>query len=86
MRRNLLRGQRHRLDASGLRQREAATLMDRETAAQVGKLEGALAVAAIGGPMRLKRVSYSLIGNSCPWQNIQPAGAKLPANMRISPT
>src|ERR1051325_4021076 len=26
------------------------------------------------------------MGSSCPSQNIQPAGAKLPANMRISPT
>src|SRR5690242_13892457 len=26
------------------------------------------------------------MGSNCPSQNIQPAGAKLPANMRISPT
>ncbi len=37
-------------------------------------------------PMRLNSVSYSEIGSSWPSQNIQPAGAKLPANMRISPT
>src|SRR6185369_15215479 len=36
--------------------------------------------------MRLKSVSFSEIGNNWPSQNIQPAGAKLPANMRISPT
>src|SRR5690349_1484097 len=36
--------------------------------------------------MRLKSVSYSEIGSNCPSQNIHPAGAKLPANMRISPT
>src|SRR4029079_10659263 len=36
--------------------------------------------------MRLNSVSYSLIGNSWPSQNIHPAGAKFPANMRISPT
>jgi hypothetical protein len=26
------------------------------------------------------------MGRSCPSQNIQPAGAKLPANILISPT
>src|SRR5436190_20322777 len=26
------------------------------------------------------------MGSNCPSQNIRPAGAKLPANMRISPT
>src|SRR3954465_12372721 len=36
--------------------------------------------------MGWNNVSFSEIGSSCPSQNIQPAGAKLPANMRISPT
>src|ERR1041385_5485138 len=36
--------------------------------------------------MRLKSVSYSEIGSNWPSQNIHPAGAKLPPNMRISPT
>src|ERR1041384_5266898 len=36
--------------------------------------------------MSTKSVSYSEIGSSCPSQNIQPAGAKLPANILISPT
>ena len=35
---------------------------------------------------RWKSVSYSEIGNTAPLQNIHPAGAKLPANIRISPT
>src|SRR6202035_3789989 len=33
-----------------------------------------------------KRVSFSEMGSSCPSQNIHPAGAKFPPNMRISPT
>src|SRR5881409_3888989 len=37
-------------------------------------------------PIRLNSVSYSEIGSSWPSQNIHPAGAKLPANIRISPT
>src|SRR6185503_8217113 len=37
-------------------------------------------------PIRLNNVSYSEIGSNCPSQNIQPAGAKFPANIRISPT
>src|SRR3954465_16069598 len=36
--------------------------------------------------MRLNRVSFSAIGSSWPLQNAQPAGAKLPPNIRISPT
>src|SRR6185503_1116416 len=36
--------------------------------------------------MSWNSVSFSEIGSNCPSQNIQPAGAKLPANMRISPT
>src|SRR6478672_10667188 len=36
--------------------------------------------------MRLKRVSFSLIGMSWPWQSAHPAGAKLPPNILISPT
>src|SRR5215203_3589291 len=36
--------------------------------------------------MSWKSVSFSEIGRSWPSQNIQPAGAKVPANMRISPT
>src|SRR3954462_4464664 len=37
-------------------------------------------------PMRLNSVSFSEIDSSCPSQNAQPAGAKLPPNIRISPT
>jgi hypothetical protein len=36
--------------------------------------------------MSWNSVSFSEIGRSCPSQNIQPAGAKFPANIRISPT
>src|SRR3954467_151180 len=36
--------------------------------------------------MSWKRVSFSEMGSSCPSQNIHPAGAKLPANILISPT
>src|ERR1044072_5118168 len=36
--------------------------------------------------MSTKSVSFSEIGKSWPSQNIQPAGAKLPANILISPT
>src|SRR5260370_40200335 len=36
--------------------------------------------------MRLNNVSYSEMGSNCPSQNIHPAGAKLPANILISPT
>ena len=36
--------------------------------------------------MRLNSVSFSEMGSVCPSQNIHPAGAKLPANIRISPT
>src|SRR5262245_37807511 len=35
--------------------------------------------------MRLNSVSYSAIGSNCPSQNIQPTGAIVPANIRISP-
>src|SRR2546422_11677713 len=37
-------------------------------------------------PIKLNSVSFSEIGTNCPSQNIQPAGAKLPPNIRISPT
>ena len=37
-------------------------------------------------PIRLNNVSNSEIGNNDPSQNCQPFGAKLPANIRISPT
>mgnify|MGYP007099125007 CR=1 FL=1 len=37
-------------------------------------------------PIRLNRTSYSAIGSRAPLQNSHPAGAKLPPNMRISPT
>src|SRR3954451_18003076 len=37
-------------------------------------------------PISWNRVSFSEIGSNCPSQNIQPAGAKLPPNIRISPT
>src|SRR5262245_42337048 len=35
--------------------------------------------------MRLNRVSFWEMGMSWPWHMAQPAGAKLPPNMRISP-
>src|SRR4051812_10041782 len=37
-------------------------------------------------PISVKSVSFSAIGTSWPSQNAQPAGAKLPPNIRISPT
>src|ERR1051326_233444 len=37
-------------------------------------------------PMSWKSTSFSAMGSVCPSQNIQPAGAKLPANILISPT
>ena len=37
-------------------------------------------------PIRLKSVSFSEIASSAPSQNAHPAGAKLPPNIRISPT
>src|SRR4051794_3578146 len=36
--------------------------------------------------MSWKSVSFSEMGSNWPSQNIQPAGAKLPANILISPT
>jgi len=36
--------------------------------------------------MSWKSVSFSEIASSWPSQNIHPAGAKLPANILISPT
>ena len=36
-------------------------------------------------PIRLNRVSFSEIGMGWPLQNAQPAGAKFPANILISP-
>src|SRR4051812_17385833 len=37
-------------------------------------------------PISVNSTSFSEIGMSCPWQSAQPAGAKLPANILISPT
>jgi len=37
-------------------------------------------------PISWKSVSFSEIDSSWPSQNIQPTGAKFPANIRISPT
>jgi hypothetical protein len=35
--------------------------------------------------MSVKRASFSEMGSVWPWQSIQPLGAKLPANILISP-
>src|SRR2546427_2192473 len=37
-------------------------------------------------PIRVNKVSLPVMGNTDPSQNIQLAGAKFPANIRISPT
>src|SRR5215211_2334256 len=37
-------------------------------------------------PMSWKSVSFSAINSTLPSQNAHPAGAKFPANIRISPT
>src|SRR5215472_13532137 len=37
-------------------------------------------------PIKVNKVSFSEIGSVCPWQSAHPAGAKLPANILISPT
>jgi hypothetical protein len=36
--------------------------------------------------MSWNNTSFSEIGRGCPSQNLHPAGGKLPANIRISPT
>src|SRR5215469_10568467 len=48
MRGHCLRGYGHRLRAAGFRQGKSVSLMDRQSAAQVGQSEGRLAVAAVG--------------------------------------
>ena len=86
VRRDLVDGQRDLLGAAGLGEDEAVALVDRDPAAQVGQRERALAVAAVGRADQLEQRLVLGDRQQLPSQNIQPAGAKLPANIRISPT
>ena len=61
-------------------------LGEEKTALQIRKCERFLTVAAVRGSYKVEERLILGYRKYRPLQNAQPAGAKLPANIRISPT